>query len=123
MVADIEVIANHGNKSKSIPEYFELMADLFLELWMGFSSTLERGLRIIDLTSSEKNDRLPYKHQINQITLRGTFGTVQDPDVLPNVNSGYEVQQYQAPEEITGRHWIDPAVKRLAQCIFAEVRS
>jgi hypothetical protein len=124
MVADIEVIANHGNKSECTPGYFELMADLFLELWMGFVSTLERDLRIINLTLGERDDGLPCKqrHRIDPSTLlgEGTFKAIQDPDILPEVNPGYEMQ-YEVPDAISETHWTDLALKTRAQRIYAKV--
>jgi len=86
MVADIEVVASPSSRVDidHLFEYFEYTRQLFLELWIGFVMTLERDVHIIRLTNDGP------KGQTREIFPEscGTFRTIQDPDVFPEVDPG-----------------------------------
>lgn len=139
MVADIEVIAE--NKKHYISGYFELMADLFLELWVGFVPTIERDLRVLNLTVGKVDEGISYQPFPLSLSQAGRESThsalssrhttvlkfrhlsfLQDPDMLPDVNSGHEFQQHEIHEESSETQWMDLVSRVRAKRIYAKVR-
>jgi len=131
MVADIEVIAE--NKRHYASGYFELMADLFLELWVGFIAAIERDLSILNLASEKGNEGLPC--QAFPLSLSGFprshttvrkfrhLSFLQNPDVLPDVNPGFESQQHEIHGEISDTQWTDLTSRIRAKRIYTKVRT
>jgi hypothetical protein len=79
MVSDIEVVASSSTVNiDDLVEYFDYTRQLSLELWLGFVITLERDTRIFRLTKGG--------HIVPESS--GTFRTVQDPDMFPDIEPG-----------------------------------
>jgi hypothetical protein len=110
MVADIEVVARPSSKANidDLFEYFEYTRRLFLDLWLGFVITLERDTRTTRLPRTWSPGCMA--HIVPESC--GTFRTVQDPDMFPDIDPG----NYKKSEE----HELD--LKSRASKIYWKLR-
>lgn len=87
MVADVEVIANHANKTTNIAEYFTLMANMFLELWIGFVPALMEDCCSETYCKGKDSEYLKYPIEVSYLLGYETFRIVQNPDVFPDISA------------------------------------